>query len=54
VELRYFAGLTIDEVSTTLGNSPATVEREWAVARARLFDRLSPRPPVPAPPPPEP
>ncbi|MCC7033099.1 MAG: sigma-70 family RNA polymerase sigma factor [Acidobacteria bacterium] len=54
VELRYFAGLTIDEVSTALGVSPATVEREWAVARAWLFDRLHPRPPVPAPPATEP
>jgi len=54
VELRYFAGLTIDEVSTALGVSPATVEREWAVARAWLFDRLHPPPSVPTPPPPEP
>lgn len=42
VELRFFAGLTIDETATALGISPATVEREWAVAKAWLFRRLSP------------
>ena len=41
VELRFFAGLTIDEASTALGVSPATVEREWALAKAWLFRRLS-------------
>ena len=43
VELRFFAGFNIDEVAEALGISPATVEREWAVARAWLFRRLSPR-----------
>jgi RNA polymerase sigma factor (TIGR02999 family) len=43
VELRFFAGLTIDEVATALGISLATVEREWALAKAWLFRRLSPR-----------
>jgi RNA polymerase sigma factor (TIGR02999 family) len=42
VELRFFAGLTIDETATALGISPATVEREWALAKAWLFRRLSP------------
>ena len=42
VELRFFAALTIDEAATALGISPATVEREWAVAKAWLFRRLSP------------
>jgi RNA polymerase sigma factor (TIGR02999 family) len=41
VELRFFAGLTIDEAATALGISPATVEREWALAKAWLFRRLS-------------
>ena len=41
VELRFFAGLTIDEASTALGLSPATIEREWALAKAWLFRRLS-------------
>ena len=37
------AGLNIDETADTLGISPATVEREWALAKAWLFRRLSPR-----------
>ena len=41
VELRFFAGLTIDEAATALGISPATVEREWALARAWLYRQLS-------------
>lgn len=36
VELRYFAGLTIEETAETLDISPATVKREWTVARAWL------------------
>jgi RNA polymerase sigma factor (TIGR02999 family) len=32
VELRFFAGLKIDEAAEALGVSPATVEREWALA----------------------
>jgi RNA polymerase sigma factor (TIGR02999 family) len=41
VELRFFAGLKIDEAAAALGISPATVEREWALAKAWLFRRLS-------------
>ncbi len=41
VELKYFAGLTIAEIATALGISAATVEREWATAKAWLFHRLS-------------
>lgn len=36
VELRYFAGLSIEDASEVLGISPATVKREWATARAFL------------------
>jgi RNA polymerase sigma factor (TIGR02999 family) len=36
VELRYFGGLTIDEMVQVLGISHATVEREWSMARAWL------------------
>jgi RNA polymerase sigma factor (TIGR02999 family) len=36
VELRYFAGLTIEETAEILGISPATVKREWVVAKAFL------------------
>ena len=43
VELRFFAGLDIDEAAEALGISSATVEREWALAKAWLHRRLSPR-----------
>ena len=36
VELRYFAGMTIEATAETLGISPATVKREWTFARAFL------------------
>jgi RNA polymerase sigma factor (TIGR02999 family) len=40
VELRYFGGLNIDETAEALGVSPATVKREWALARAWLRREL--------------
>ena len=40
VELRYFGGLSVDETATLLSISPATVKREWAMARAWLFNQL--------------
>jgi RNA polymerase sigma factor (TIGR02999 family) len=36
VELRYFAGLTIEETADVLSISPATVKRDWAMAKAFL------------------
>jgi len=36
VKLRYFAGLTVDEVAQALGSSPRTVHRQWTSARAWL------------------
>jgi RNA polymerase sigma factor (TIGR02999 family) len=36
IELRYFAGLTIEETAEALGLSPATVKRDWTFARAWL------------------
>jgi RNA polymerase sigma factor (TIGR02999 family) len=41
VELRYFGGLTEREVADSLSLSRATVTREWQVARAWLFRRLT-------------
>jgi RNA polymerase sigma factor (TIGR02999 family) len=41
VELRYFAGLTIEETAEATGVSPATVKREWATARAWLKRELA-------------
>ena len=43
VELRYFAGMTVSEAAEALGISPATVKREWTVARAWLRRELSAR-----------
>ena len=40
VELRYFAGLTIEETASALELSPATVKREWTSARAWLLREL--------------
>ena len=41
VELRFFAGLTIEDTSEVLGISPATVKREWTMARAWLFRTMT-------------
>jgi RNA polymerase sigma-70 factor, ECF subfamily len=41
VELRYFGGLTIEEIAETLDISPATVKRHWTLARAWLKRELS-------------
>lgn len=40
VELRYFAGLSIEETADLLDVSPATVKRHWAFARAWLYRAL--------------
>lgn len=40
VELRYFGGLTVEETAEAVGVSPATVKREWAMARAWLKQSL--------------
>lgn len=40
VELRYFGGLTIEETAEALHSSPATVKRQWAMARAWLKQAL--------------
>lgn len=44
VELRFFAGLTIDETAQVIGVSTPTVERGWRTARAWLQTELSPSP----------
>ncbi len=42
VEMRYFGGLSIDDISEVLGIAPATVKRDWQKARAFLYTALSP------------
>jgi RNA polymerase sigma factor (TIGR02999 family) len=42
VELRFFAGLSIEETAAQLGVSPKTVSREWRLAKAWLFNELHP------------
>jgi len=41
VELRYFAGLGVEETAAVLGVGSATVKRDWSVARAWLFRELA-------------
>lgn len=40
VELRFFAGLSVEEAARCLGISRATADRYWAYARAWLFEKL--------------
>jgi RNA polymerase sigma factor (TIGR02999 family) len=44
VELRFFAGLSIEETAEVLKISPATVKRDWAMAKAFLSRQLKPVP----------
>jgi RNA polymerase sigma factor (TIGR02999 family) len=44
VELRFFSGMTIEEIAEVLNLSPGTVKRDWTVARAWLFAELGPAP----------
>ena len=41
IEYRYFGGFTVAEVAEILGVSPATVEREWRLARSWLFNEIT-------------
>lgn len=40
VELRFFGGLTVDEVAECVGSSPRSVARQWRHARAFLYQEL--------------
>jgi RNA polymerase sigma factor (TIGR02999 family) len=42
VELRFFAGLSVEETAEALGISPATVKRDWATAKLWLYSELRP------------
>jgi RNA polymerase sigma factor (TIGR02999 family) len=41
VRLRFYAGLSVEETAQATGRSERTVKREWAFARAWLYDALS-------------
>jgi len=40
VELRFFSGLTVEETAEVMGISPATVKRDWSMAKAWLHREL--------------
>lgn len=42
VEMRFFGGMTEEEIGQVLGISARTVKREWAVAKAWLYGELAP------------
>lgn len=44
VELRFFGGLTVEETAEVMGISPASVKREWSVAKAWLLREIAKRP----------
>jgi RNA polymerase sigma factor (TIGR02999 family) len=41
VELRFFSGLTVEETAEVLAISPATVKRDWSMAKAWLHREIS-------------
>jgi DNA-directed RNA polymerase specialized sigma24 family protein len=41
VELRFFGGLTTDEIAVALQVAPITIKRDWALARAWLYRELT-------------
>jgi len=43
VELRFFGGLSVDEIAAVLEISEETVKRDWRAAKAWLFRELTPK-----------
>jgi len=43
IELRYFAGLTVEETAEVLEVAPDTVARDWRLARSWLLQELDPQ-----------
>lgn len=41
IDLRFFSGLSVEEIAVELNLSPRTIKREWAFARAWLLDQLT-------------
>ena len=57
VELRYFGGLSVEQIAKVLDVSPRSVKRDWSLARIWLFRQMRPGQPLPTgddPPPPDP
>ena len=44
VELRFFAGLTIEETAAVVGTSTATIKREWTLAKGWLYAQMTGEP----------
>jgi RNA polymerase sigma factor (TIGR02999 family) len=44
VEMRYFGGMSVEEIGQHLGISTRTVKRDWVLARATLYGELNPPP----------
>jgi RNA polymerase sigma-70 factor, ECF subfamily len=42
VELRYFGGLSVEQIATLLEIAPRSVKRDWALARIYLYRELKP------------
>jgi RNA polymerase sigma factor (TIGR02999 family) len=42
VELRYFGGLSMEQIGATLGIAPRSAKRDWALARIWLHEQLNP------------
>jgi RNA polymerase sigma factor (sigma-70 family) len=40
VEMRYFGGLSVEEIASLLGIAPRSVKRDWALARIWLFGEI--------------
>jgi RNA polymerase sigma-70 factor, ECF subfamily len=47
VELRYFGGLSVEQIAEILNVAPRSVKRDWALARIFLFGELNPGAPLP-------
>ncbi|HEX4039355.1 MAG TPA: sigma-70 family RNA polymerase sigma factor [Acidobacteriaceae bacterium] len=48
VEMRYFGGLSVEQIASLLGVAPRSVKRDWSLARIFLFRELNPGAPLPA------
>ncbi|HZQ43451.1 MAG TPA: sigma-70 family RNA polymerase sigma factor [Acidobacteriaceae bacterium] len=42
VELRYFGGLSMEQIGAIIGIAPRSVKRDWALARIWLYEELKP------------